>query len=337
MDILTSNQKKAGEPQIERSVTLNFQGDWGQANFHRICAWLTQEFCDRAGPESQVAIWSIRHGGVEAVPNVFHGRMQMAIATPAQLMTTALTGTGIFARYGPMPSLRALAVLPQNDRMVLAIHPKYGIGSFEELRAKKPSIRIATSCNDGTNFIGHVANAYLNCHGLSQEELASWGATFVTAHRPEQAVAKVISGEADVLLEEAVMTFFWEKVIDAMNFVPLPAEPSSLAKYAVDNPGAANPDSLPLPAGFWKSLAEPLPALDFADFVVLVRDDLPDDVAHLLTWCLVETKDNIECLYEDFPPNRSPLTVPLIPANMAKTPIPLHPGARRYYTEAGYL
>jgi TRAP-type uncharacterized transport system substrate-binding protein len=316
-------------------------GDWGMANFHRICSWLTQQFCDRAGPESQVAIWNVRHGGIEAVTSVFHGRIQVALATPAQLMSTALTGSGIFAPFGAMPSLRALAVLPQNDRMVFAIDPKYGIVSFEQLRAKKPALRIATSHNDGTNFIGHVASGFLKAHGLDEKELAAWGAKMVTAHRPEQAIAMVLSGEADALLQEAIMTPWWDKVVDEKLFVPLPAEPAAMARFYEDTytlgETRTDIDPSPIPAGFWKSLHQPLVSLDFSDFVVLVRDDLPEDVAHVLTWCLVETRDSIEAQYRHIRPEKSPLSYPLDPAKMAQTPIPLHPGARRYYVQAGHL
>ncbi len=324
-------------PSIQRSVTLHFQGDWGMANFHRICSWLTQQLCDRAGPESQVAIWNVRHVGIEAVTNVFHGRMHMAIATPAQLMSTALEGTGIFRQFGPMPTLRALGVLPQNDRLILAIHPKYGVRSFEELRAKKPAIRIATSCDDGTNFIGYLAHAFLACHGITKETVESWGGSIVTSHRPEQSIAEVLSGNADVLLQEAIMTPWWEQVIEELHFVPLQAESSALAKFARDYPGAADQTSGDLPAGFWNSLSEPLFCLDFSDFVILVRDDMPDDVAHLLTWCLVETRDSIEGQYRHLRPERSPLTYPLDPKKMTQTPVPLHPAARQYYRDAGYL
>ncbi|KAL2204837.1 hypothetical protein CC79DRAFT_1386668 [Sarocladium strictum] len=324
-------------PRIERSITLNFMGDWGMANFHRICSWLTQQFCDRAGPESQVAIWNVRHGGIEAVTNVFQGRIQVALATPAQLMSTALKGEGIFAPFGPMPSLRALGVLPQNDRMVFAIDPKHGITSFEQLRAKKPALRIATSTNDGTNFIGHIAAGFLKAHGLGAEELTSWGATLVTAHRPEQAIALVMSGQADALLQEAIMTPWWAQVMEDKKFVALPAETDALARFHQENPGEAKLDPEPLPSGYWKSLKEPLSTLDFSDFVVLVRDDLPADVAHLLTWCLVETRGSIERQYHHIRPEKSPLSYPLVPKKMAQTPIPLHPGARQYYIEAGHI
>ena len=337
IDLAKMHERGLQGPRIERSLTLAFMGDWGMANFHRICSWLTQQFCDRAGPESHVAIWNTRHGGIESVTSVFEGRIQLAIATPAQLISTALTGEGIFAPYGPMPSLRALGVLPQNDRMILAIDPKYEIDSFESLRQKKPAIHIATSHNDGTNFIGYVAFAYMKAHGIDEAELATWGATFVTATRPEQAVALVMSGEADALLQEAIMTPWWQDVVETRGFVPLPAEASALARFVEENPGATSPDPVPLPSGYWKSLSEPFPCLDFSDFVVLVREDLPEDIAYLLTWCLVETRDSIEAQYLHLRPERSPLSYPLVPTKMAQTPLPLHPGARRYYMEARHL
>ncbi|SPO07558.1 uncharacterized protein DNG_10253 [Cephalotrichum gorgonifer] len=335
---LTEMERQRGlGPKLERSLTLTFVGDWGMANFHRICSWLTQQFCDRAGPDSRVAIWNVRYGGIEAVTSVSRGEAHLSIATPAQLMTTALTGQGIFAPYGPMPTLRALAVLPQNDRMVFAIHPKFGIQSFEDLRSKRPAIRIATSTNDGTNFIGFTAYAYLKAHGITEETLASWGAELVTAHRPEQTIALVLSGQADALLQEAIMTPWWEDIVENHKFIPLPAEPSALQRFVEQNPGSTVPNPEPLPSGFWPALTLPLPCLDFSDFIVLVREDLPEDVAHLLTWCLVETREAIEVQYRHLRPDRSPLSYPLIPTKMARPPIPLHKGAIRYYTEEGHL
>jgi TRAP-type uncharacterized transport system substrate-binding protein len=115
--------------------------------------------------------------------------------------------------------------------------------------------------------------------------------------------------------------------------LPLPAEAQALDQLRREHGFPANA----LPAGFWSTLREPLPALDFSDFLVLVRDDLDEDVAHLITWCLGETRQVIERAYAHLPPQRSPLSYPLVPARMARTSIALHPGARRYYEEAGHL
>jgi TRAP-type uncharacterized transport system substrate-binding protein len=320
-----------GQPRLSQSYTLNFIGDWGQANFHRICGWLTQEFCDRAGPQSRIATWSIRGGGVEALHLVHDGEAQLAIATPAAFMKQALTGETMF--QSPMPHLRALAVLPQDDKLVLAIDPKFGIKTFEELRATKPALRIAASTNDGTNFIGYVTRKFMEAHDISEAELESWGGRYVTAQRPDTCLQSVEDGEADAVIQEAIMTPWWSRLVETSKVQPLPAEPAALERLEQQLGMGLNP----LRKGFWSTIETDLPALDFSDFIIVVRDDLPEDVAYLLTWCLVETRKRIEAQYKHIPPEKSPLNYPLHPKKMAKTAIPLHPGAKQYYLKHGHL
>jgi hypothetical protein len=92
-----------------------------------------------------------------------------------------------------------------------------------------------------------------------------------------------------------------------------------------------------IPAGYWAGLTDAVPALDFSDFLVLVRDDMADDVAYLLTWCLVERRAWLEHQYRHLPPTRSPLTYPLVPESMARPMVPLHRAAQRYYAESRLL
>lgn len=129
------------------------------------------------------------------------------------------------------------------------------------------------------------------------------------------------------------MTPWWARIVESGLAVPLSAEPSALARLRADHGFPANP----LPAGYWKNLGAPVEALDFSDFLVLVRDDMDEEVAHLLTWCLVETREAIERQYRHLPPQRSPLSYPIDPARMARPSIALHAGAQRYYREAGLL
>jgi len=113
---MTEDRAVREEPRLERSIRLDFIGDWGQANFHRICSWLCQEVCDRAGNRSRVAIWNTVGGGADAPIAVFDGEVNLCIATPAHILPSALKGEGVFQGRA-LSSLRALAVLPQTDRM----------------------------------------------------------------------------------------------------------------------------------------------------------------------------------------------------------------------------
>ena len=126
-----------------------------------------------------------------------------------------------------------------------------------------------------------------------------------------------------------------EAIDGRTHLVPIPADANAIASLA-DQHGF-RPASIR--AGFWNSdhCKKEIPALDFSDFLVIVRDDMPDDVAYLLTWCMVERRDIIEAQCKHLDPEKSPLTYPLDPAAIAKPSIALHPAAERYYREAGYL
>jgi TRAP-type uncharacterized transport system substrate-binding protein len=319
-------------PHIGRSLRLTFMGDWGQANFHRICSWLCQEVCDRSGPKTRVAILNTFSGGIDMPQAVFDGEVDLCLATPAGLMTSAMAGGAIFSGRA-LPDLRALAVLPQRDRMVFALDPKFGICTFDELRQKKPPITIATAPDDGISFIGYVAARFMEAHGISEATLKSWGGSYVVDPRPEQALGRMEEGESDAVLQEAIMTPWWQSMMRKRSAIALPAEESALQLLSE----TCGLQKASLPAGFLPGCVEPLPALDFSDFVVLVRSDMAEDVAHLITWCLVETREAIERQYRHIPPDRSPLTYPLDPLQMARVPIPMHSGALEYYTAAGLV
>lgn len=319
-----------GEPRIDRSLKLCFIGDWGTANFHRICSWLCQEFCDRAGPRSRVAIWNTVGGGIDAAVEVFDGDADLAIITPAQALPAALAGTGICAGR-PMPSLRALAVLPQRDRMMLAIAGDQGIRSFAELRERRPALKISTSEDNGENLIGYTARRLMAAHGIDEATLGSWGGGYIDSTRPDLSLRRFRDGTVDATVQEAIMTPWWRDAVEARAAVILPAEAAALAKLKQEEGW----NSAELPAGYYPGQPDALPQLDFSDFVVVVRDDMPEDVAHLLTWCLVERRAVIERQFRHIPPERSPLSYPLDPQAMARTSLPLHSGARRYFAEAG--
>jgi uncharacterized protein len=64
---------------------------------------------------------------------------------------------------------------------------------------------------------------------------------------------------------------------------------------------------------------------------MMTSSDLDDDVAYAVAWVLGETRHLLEGQYRHLPLERSPVTYPLDPPTMGRTPIPLHPGAARYY------
>jgi TRAP transporter TAXI family solute receptor len=319
------------EPRIARSLTLQLQGDWGQANLHRIFGFLSQEITSRTGPYTRVAIWS-GNGGFDAVAAVGRGEVDVALAVPSAFVPMTLTGGGI-AKREAFPDLRALGTMPQTDRLVVAVKAEHGITSFDDLRRKAPALKIATSQDDGINTVGYAAQRVMEAAGMPSSTIEAWGGTYLERVRPNECIALVADGSADAIIHEAIMTQWWQDLADTTPLSFLPLEEDVLATMERDYawPRASLPD------GYLRGMAGPFATLDFSDFLMIAREDLPDDVAYLIAWCLCERRQVIDQAYRHIPPARSPVTYPLDPQKIAQTTIPLHPGAARYYREAKLL
>jgi TRAP-type uncharacterized transport system substrate-binding protein len=312
------------QPTLDRSVTLTFQGDWGQANMHRICGWLCQEVGDRSAAGSRFFIRSGR-GGADAIDAVLSGEVDIAVMTPTAAIRMITTGVGPVA-VDDAHRLRALGTLPQRDRLVTCVDAALGVTSMSELADRLPDLQIATSPDDGVNLVGLAAHHQLKAIGVEPVALERAGGTFVYSERPFPAIAAFRDGTANMLIHEAIMTPAWQRITENRRVAYLDAAPAVL--HAFDEwewPSAV------VPQGYLPDLDHDLTAIEFSDFLLLCTDDLPGDVASLIAWCMVATRDALEVQYRHLPPDRSPITYPLDPRAIACAPIQLHPAAAATY------
>ena len=305
----------ADEPRLDRPVTLAFRGDWGQANMHRICGWLAQEIGDRAPRGSEFAIWSGR-GGSDQVAALRSGAADIAVVTPAAAVP--MLGAG---------DLRALGVIGQRDRLVVAVDAELPAKTVADLALVGGRVTVATSPDDGVNLIGLAAHKALRLAGVDPGKLS-----FRYDERPFPPIGWFADGEADVLIHEAIMTPHWQRIAGKRPVRYLPWGEEVLTAFAAEGWPSATVE-----AGYLPGLGEDLRTLDFSDFVLLCAPALPDDVAYLAAWCMVKTRRALEAQYAHLPPDHSPVTCPLVPADMARTPVPLHPAAARAYADLADL
>lgn len=303
----------ADGPSLDHPVTLMFRGDWGQANMHRICGWLAQEIGDRSPEGSQFAIWSGR-GGFDQVAALRAGKADIAVVTPAAAVPMIAAD-----------DLCALGVIGQRDRLVVAVDAALPASSVADLAAVTAKATVATCPDDGVNLIGFAAHKALRLAGVDTERLS-----FRYDERPFPAISAFADGEANVLIHEAIMTPHWQRIASKRPVRYLPWGDDVLAAF-----GSEGWPSATVEAGYLPDLAEDLRTLDFSDFVLLCPRTLADDVAFLAVWCMVRTRRALEAQYAHLPPDHSPVTYPLVPADMARTPIPLHPAAARAYAALG--
>jgi TRAP-type uncharacterized transport system substrate-binding protein len=311
-------------PTIDHDITVSFQGDWGQANFHRVCGWLSQEMIDRSGPGSKIWIRNGR-GGKDAIDNVLSGEVDAAIMTPTAATGMLAEGVGPYAVDGAH-RLRALATFPQRDRLVTAIDADLGVTSMNELADHLPELRIATSADDGVNIIGLAAHRQLSAVGVTPEVVRAAGGSFIYDERPFPALAAFRDGTANVLIHEAIMTKPWQRIADNKDVIYLDATPEVAKAFEEWSWPLAQVEK-----GYFPGLERDLTTVDFADWLLFSTQDLADDVAELIAWCSVATRESLEAQYRHFPANYSPLTMPLDPEAIATTRIPLHPGAAAAY------
>lgn len=319
------------EPRLDRAITLNMMGDWGIANLHRICGWISAGLWRRSPAGSRFATWAGR-GGTDALEAVLDGTVQTALFVPAPFGATVFHRKGILDRPD-VGRLRALGTLPQDDRLVLAIDAGLGIETFAQLRDKKPKLRLATAVDDGVNMVGFAAHRLLEAAGVGRAVIESWGGTFLEGEGPWDTIPRVTQGEANAVLFEAVMTKHWKDMIAKrpVNFLPFE---EGVLKTLEDRYGW--PRGI-VPADRFPGLKQGFAALDFSDFLLVCRDDLPDDIAQVIAAVMCETPEVLEAQYRHLAAKDSPVTYPLEPKKIARTSIPLHAGAERYYRGAGHL
>src|SRR5712692_2140206 len=160
---------------------LRIMGDWGTANFHRVCGLITNGLFNRLGPSTQSIIFTGRayRDNVEAVSS---GAVDVALTTPPLSAKMGFDGIGIFDRAHP--TLRALAALPHEDAMLMAVPAESTIRSFEDILTQKFPLRLATAPNDGVCLVGFAAQAILNEYGLTRETIESFGGHYYERERP---------------------------------------------------------------------------------------------------------------------------------------------------------
>jgi TRAP transporter TAXI family solute receptor len=323
--------RRVPAPKIDRSVTMNFMGDWGRANLHRALGVLSYEFNKLAGPYSKVGIWTGR-GALDNIQAVGRGDVDVALVVPQNFIAMAMEGRGM-SKGEAFPHLRALGHVPQHDRMIMAVRSDLGIASYDDIRTKKPKLRITTGPDDGVTFLGYAAQQIMKAAGIPRDRFEGWGGSYIEFEEPRQCTKLVLEGKADAIIQEAVMTYYWEELANNVDLTFLEIEPGVRDQLKAE----LNWDHATLPKGYLRGIDREMEFMDFSHFVLTTTTDLPDDIAYALAWASVERFESLQIMYQHIAPERSPVSYPIDGRLAARTPIPLHPGAERYYREAGYL
>jgi TRAP-type uncharacterized transport system substrate-binding protein len=162
-------------------------------------------------------------------------------------------------------------------------------------------------------------------YGTSLDALQSRGWTIIDDSRCLTIPKNVTEGRADAVVHEARPTPAWKELADTGRVKFLPIREDVLQRLESEYFFRRSI----LPKGILRGINEDLPCVDFCDWLLFVREDMPFEIAYSLAKTFVEDK------YELFEQNRpGGLTIPIDTKQVWKNVgIPLHPAAEKYYIE----
>lgn len=213
----------------------------------------------------------------------------------------------------PHGKLRTLAVLYVNTLQIV-VRRDGEIRQVADLRGRRVGVGAPAS---GTEASARIA---IEAHGLGYDDV-----------RPDYlSFAEVAAQIQDRTLDAGFVSSSYpvSAITDAATTTGirlLSFTPEALARIAAQYPFFK---PVTIPAGTYRGQDEDVATIG-VDNLLVVSADLPDDLAYEMTTIFFESLPDLE---------RTHVTASEIdPANIRSAPIPLHPGAERYYREQGHL
>jgi TRAP-type uncharacterized transport system substrate-binding protein len=260
-------------------------------------------------------------GSAILAEDVVKGGVELAFVNPSALLTQAYRGVGLFK--SPLP-VRIVAVYPSWDRFAFMVHPRTGIRSLADIKAKRYPLRVSVR-EDPTHSTHVLIEQAFALHGFTLKDIETWGGKLVTCGGPSDArrrLEPLARGELDAVLDEGIKVWLDEAL--AAGLLPIELTPAEFEAM-----GQLGWRKVALPKARFPRLAHDLDALDFSGWPIYGSASLPDEVAYNVCGALAAREAEV-------PWEKGTGTSALHMLHESEaTPmdVPLHPGAERWYRE----
>lgn len=273
--------------------------------------------CEKGGScgvPGLVAIAQSANGSVANINAIKSGTLESGFAQ-SDVAYWAYTGTGIYADKGKVADLRAIANLyPESIHLVA--RKGAGIKSPRDLKGKRVSLDEPGS---GTLVDARII---LEAYGLSEQDVE---ADYI---KPTPAIAKIKDNQLDAFFIVAgYPTGSVAELASSVGAALVPIDGSEAAAI-MNKYGFFAPDLIP--AGTYEGIGETKTISVGAQWVVGAKVD--DDLVYQITQAL--WNDNSRKLLDNGHAKGKSIT---LETALDGVGIPLHPGAERFYKEAGLL
>jgi len=173
-----------------------------------------------------------------------------------------------------------------------------------------------------------TVSAVMKAAGFTLADLKKWGGQVISVPRPSHPDRRkaIQSGTVNAVFDEGIKS--WGQTAIDNGFTYLPIEGQILRRLA-----ALGYQTSVVPKSRFKGMISDVPTVDFSGWPMVVHADLPNDVAYALCEAIEKRRKSIPS------DNFKPIDMRQLCANDEEAPfhVPLHPGARRFYRDRGYL
>jgi TRAP transporter TAXI family solute receptor len=273
------------------------------------------ELIKKASPGTSVTV--MPGGGVGNNTVVEKGKALLGFSS-GPLVKAAIEGKAPYDKEHP--HLKTVLKMGVSDMAIFLVRENTPINTISDLKKKKFPLRLVTTRKTSTPALG--AARLLGEYGVSFQDLKDWGGS-VTFTNYADAATLISDGHADAIIAVSVPAIV--EMVRRVKMKWLPPEEavveSMMKKYGyaknLVHKGKyvwAHKDAY--------TIGEPL--------VMIIRDNVSDDMAYLITKSICEKPETVRGFgkyYKAFGAKNA----------WQGLGGPLHPGAAKYYREAGYI
>ena len=236
--------------------------------------------------------------------------------TSSAMLSSAYNGK--LAGKGPYRNLRLIARLEDPFYFLIAVKKESGIKDFDQIKQQHLPVRIMGVDNN--------MMAILKYYGITADDIKKWGG------KPGVTVGEAEKGEFDMVsgfLASPAMnpeSSYWTTLSQKfdLNFLGLPEDLlKQLARINVDA------EVVEVRNNLLRGVDRRIKTLGRSGEAIFVRDDTPEQAAYDLARAIDENHGALKWFIRVY--TYDPKTV------WQNFGVPLHPGAEKYYREAGYL
>lgn len=280
---------------------------------------------DNIFPPLRLGVHGELMGGMKAPIEVGERRVDVSHVNPSVIATMAYRGKGFYKE--PLP-LRALACFPSWDRIAFVVSADLGIRSVRDIVRNKIPLRVSTRASGIDNSTHYALTTIMSLYGLTFRKIARWGGKIDECAHPSspKRIEAIKARSVDAIFDEGLPAKWLEPALENGYEVLHLDEEVIQAMETLGFKRAV------IPKRRYPGLKEDIRTVDFSGWPVITHKWLSKDMAYSLCESIYRRR-------RDIPVDAPRLNIKEVCRDTDAGPlgIPLHPGAKKFYQDKGFL